>query len=87
MRNTGHTSSQDETKEKAEEKEKEKKEKKEVKPHTLKSNNSHLTGGEKKTPIESYLLGGTPFRQRVRNHLSWACFSIRFPPLRRSSQR
>ena len=47
MRNTDHTSSQDETKEKAEEKEKEKKEK-EVKPHTLKSNNPHLTGGEKK---------------------------------------
>ena len=56
MRNTDHTSSQDETKEKAEEKEKEKKEKekkekekkeKEVKPHTLKSNNPHLTGGEK----------------------------------------
>ena len=51
MRNTDHTSSQDETKEKAEEKEKEKKEKekkeKEVKPHTLKSNNPRLTGGEK----------------------------------------
>ena len=57
VRNTDHTSSQDETKEKAEEKEKEKeketekkekekKEKKEVKPHTLKSNNPHLTGGE-----------------------------------------
>ena len=41
MRNTDHTSSQDETKEKAEEKEK-----KEVKPHTLTSNNPHLTGGE-----------------------------------------
>ena len=45
MRNTDHTSSQDETKEKAEEKEKEKEE--EVKPHR-KSNNPHLTGGEKK---------------------------------------
>ena len=49
MRNTGHTSWQDETKEKAEEKEK--KEKKEVKPHTLKSNNPHLTGGEKSPPL------------------------------------
>ena len=52
MRNTDHTSSQDETKEKAEEKEKEKKEK-EVKPHTLKSNNPHLTGGEQQLYGES----------------------------------
>ena len=42
MRNTDHTSSQDETKEKAEEKEKEE----EVKAD-IKSNNPHLTGGEK----------------------------------------
>ena len=52
MRNTDHTSSQDETKEKAEEKEKEKKEK-EVKPHTLKSNNPHLTGGEEPCNTDS----------------------------------
>ena len=49
MRNTDHTSSQDETKEKAEEKEKKEKKEKEAKPHTLKSNNPHLTGGEKET--------------------------------------
>ena len=35
---------------------------------------------KKKTPIESYLLGGTPFHQRVRNQLSWACFSTQKIP-------
>ena len=49
MRNTDHTSSQDETKEKAkaeEEEEKEEEEEEEVKAD-IKSNNPHLTGGEK----------------------------------------
>ena len=47
MRNTGHTSSQDETKEKAKaEEEKEEEEEEEVKAD-IKSNNPHLTGGEK----------------------------------------
>ena len=48
MRNTDHTSSQDETKEKAKaEEEKEKEEEEEEVKADIKSNNPHLTGGEK----------------------------------------
>ena len=47
MRNTDHTSSQDETKEKAKAEEEKEKEEKKDEPHTLKSNNPRLTGGEK----------------------------------------
>ena len=46
MRNTDHTSSQDETKEKAKAEEEEKEKEEEVKAD-IKSNNPHLTGGEK----------------------------------------
>ena len=46
MRNTDHTSSQDETKEKAKAEEEKEEEGEEVKAD-IKSNNPHLTGGEK----------------------------------------
>ena len=46
MRNTDHTSSQDETKEKAKAEEAEEEKEEEVKAD-IKSNNPHLTGGEK----------------------------------------
>ena len=47
MRNTDHTSSQDETKAKAEEEKEEEEEEEEEVKADIKSNNPHLTGGEK----------------------------------------
>ena len=59
MRNTDHTSSQDETKEKAKaEEEKEEEEEEEVKAD-IKSNNPHLTGGEKQ-PSKGFVSPSTP---------------------------
>ena len=64
VRNTDHASSQDETKEKAEEEKEKEEEEVEVKAD-IKSNNPHLTGGEKTKTTETDGLGLRPQKIRI----------------------